>query len=197
MLSLPLGFQTALETIPRTVPYIGCSAAKADEWARRLGPCDGLRVGLVWSGSPAHVNDRNRSIPLAELACIAIKGVQLVSLQKELRPADQGTMASVPIAHYGSLLADFADTAALVDCLDLVISVDTSVAHLAGAMGRPLWILLPFCPDWRWLLGREDSPWYPTARLFRQPRPHDWASVLDTVKTELASLRRLKPPASA
>lgn len=196
LLSLPAGFQTALETIPRIVPYVRCSEAGADAWARRLGPREDLRVGLVWSGNPGHVNDRNRSIPVVDLASIAMDGVQLVSLQKELRPGDQGSIESLPIDHYGELLTDFTDTAALVQCMDLVISVDTSVAHLAGAMGRPLWVLLPFCPDWRWLLAREDSPWYPTARLFRQPRPHDWASVLLAVKTELAMLRSLRGPAS-
>jgi ADP-heptose:LPS heptosyltransferase len=116
--------------------------------------------------------------------------VDIVSLQNEVRPDDEKALAAnKQIIHFGSELEDFSDTAALVSLMDLVISVDTSVVHLAGALGKPLWVLLPFAPDWRWLLEREDSPWYPTARLFRQPAIGDWDSVIDRVGKELSSHR--------
>ena len=140
----------------------------------------GLRVGLVWSGNATHRDDHNRSIALARLAPLFdVPGVQFVSLQKDLREADAQVLAAEPrIADIGRDFGDFCDTAAAVAAMDLVISVDTSVAHLAGALGKPVWVLLPLCPDWRWLTDREDSPWYPTARLFRQPRVGDWDSVI-------------------
>lgn len=186
LMSLPLAFRTTLETIPAAVPYLSADPARVAAWRARLGPAAGPRIGLAWSGRPTHRNDANRSIPLATLAPLLAAGADFVSLQKELREHDRQGLAALPaLRHYGALLQDYDDTAALIACLDLVITVDTSVAHLAGALGRPVWILLPSNPDWRWLLEREDCPWYPTARLFRQARMGDWGEVLRRVGAAL------------
>ena len=187
-LSLPLAFDTRLDGIPAQVPYLAAPAAAIEKWGHRLGRTDAPKIGIVWSGRSTHANDANRSIALSRLIPLASSGARLVSLQNEVRAEDASALAASPeTLHFGAELEDFSDTAALVSLLDLVVSVDTSVAHLAGALGKPVWILLPFAPDWRWLLDREDSPWYPTARLFRQPRIGDWDSVLDRVGRELAS----------
>ena len=186
LLSLPLACNTRLHTIPATVPYLRAPEAAVNTWKERLGQGSAVRVGIVWSGRRAHKNDHKRSIALSRLAVLANPRVSLVSLQKELRAEHEQALAANPsITHFGSELRDFADTAALVSLMDLVISVDTSVAHLAGALGKPVWILLPFAPDWRWLLEREDSPWYPSARLFRQPRIGDWDRVIDKLMHDL------------
>ncbi|MGH6802997.1 MAG: tetratricopeptide repeat protein [Methyloceanibacter sp.] len=186
LLSLPLAFGTTLETIPAEVPYLHASANKIEHWHRRLGASTRPRVGIVWSGRLTHKNDHNRSIPLSALIPLTEAGVELVSLQKEVRREDQAFLLQPQeIEHFGDELKDFSDSAALVSLMDLVISVDTAAAHLAGALGKPVWILLPFRPDWRWLLDREDSPWYPTARLFRQPDIGDWDSVIRRVVEEL------------
>jgi hypothetical protein len=181
--SLPYHFRTSLDSIPAFVPYLSAEPAKIAEWRELVAALPpGAKVGLVWQGNPKHENDRNRSIPLAHLAeLFGIPGVHLCSLQKGV------AREQIPLSFtdLGRLFQDFSDTAAAVVNLDLVISVDTSVAHLAGALGKPVWILLPYAPDWRWLLHRSDSPWYPSARLFRQPMPGDWASVLRQVQTEL------------
>ncbi len=188
--SLPLAFGTKLETIPSATPYLPAPAeSRVQVWQERLGPRDRLRVGLVWSGNPVHDNDHNRSIPLRMLARILDVGATFVSLQKDPRPDDSATLRErTEIVDLTAELTDFAETAALVACLDLVITVDTSIAHLAGGLGRPTWILLPYTPDYRWLLDRDDSPWYPTVRLFRQTATRDYASVLDSVRTELLAL---------
>jgi tetratricopeptide (TPR) repeat protein len=188
LLSLPPAFATDLDTIPRDVPYVRAAGDRVAAWRNRLPAGEARRVGLVWAGSSTHGNDRNRSIDLARLRPLFdAPGVQFVSLQRELRPGDAVILeASATVTHVGDRLADFADTTAVIECLDVVVTVDTSVAHLAGAMGKPVWILLPFSPDWRWLLGRDDSPWYPTARLFRQPAIDDWESVIARVRAELA-----------
>jgi hypothetical protein len=158
-------------------------------WEHRLGPRDKLRVGLVWSGNPNHGNDRNRSLPLRLLTRILDANATFVSLQRDVRPGDQAVLRErTDIIDLTTGLTDFSETAALVSCLDLVITVDTSVAHLAAALGCPTWILLPYVPDYRWLLDRDDSPWYPTARLFRQDETRDYASVLDSVRSELKAL---------
>ena len=135
---------------------------------QQIGSGRKLRIGLVWSGNPKHDNDHNRSMPLPALLRITDADAAFISLQKDLRPGDNALLAQSGIIDPTSHLTDFAETAALLSCLDLVITVDTSVAHLAGALGRPTWVLLPFAPDYRWLLDRDDSPWYPTLRLFRQ-----------------------------
>jgi hypothetical protein len=148
---------------------------------------------LVWSGKPSHKNDHNRSIAFHRLApLLSFSGVDFISLQREYRNADLAALTAFPdLLRLDAGLADFADSAAVVEALDLVITVDTAVAHLAGALGKPVWILLSFIQDWRWLVQREDSPWYPTARLFRQPEIGDWDSVIARVGRELAAFARV------
>ena len=183
--SLPLAFDTTLATIPQAVPYLS-AGGKTGSWKERLGSMKSPRVGLVWAGNPNHNNDRNRSIPLETLLPLLDVEAQFISLQKDVRPADQAVLREhTEILDLGDELGNFADTAAVIENLDLLISVDTSVAHLAGALGRPVWILLPYVPDWRWQLMRTDSPWYPTARLFRQSETRDWRSVVDQASAAL------------
>jgi hypothetical protein len=190
MSSLPLAFQTRLDSIPSAVSYLPPPAeARRRAWEDRLGFRDKLRVGLVWSGNPKHTNDHNRSLPLQMLSRILDLDAHFVSLQKDLRAGDRTLLRECSgVVDLTEHLSDFADTAALVSCLDLVITVDTSVAHLAGALGCPTWILLPYTPDYRWLLDRDDSPWYPTVRLFRQSKTRDYGIVLDRVRSELLTL---------
>jgi tetratricopeptide (TPR) repeat protein len=185
--SLPLAFRTDPATVPAAIPYLAASEDRIATWRPRLESLAAPRVALAWSGRATHANDRNRSIPLARLAPLtATAAVRFVSVQRDVRDTDEAVLrAARGIAHIGEDLAGFADTAAVLALCDLVITVDTSVAHLAAAMGRPTWILLPFSPDWRWTLDGEASPWYPSARLFRQPSPGDWESVIATVKSEL------------
>jgi tetratricopeptide (TPR) repeat protein len=186
--SLPLAFDTSLETIPSDVPYILAPEAP-DDWPAKLGPAQRPRIGLVWSGNPDHANDHNRSIALELLLPLFDAGAQFVSLQKELRASDAALLRQrSDVFDAGPELESFSDTARLLSHLDLVISVDTSVAHLAGALGRPVWVLLPRAPDWRWLLDREDSPWYPTMRLFRQSETAEWPSVIQRVKAALQAM---------
>jgi predicted O-linked N-acetylglucosamine transferase (SPINDLY family) len=188
LLSLPLAFGTRLETIPATTPYLSADPRKVEQWRERANAANGLRVGLAWSGSLSQRKDR-RPIPVAPLLDALPSGVSVFSLQKELRDADLHLLEERRDArHFGGQLEDFTDTAALIELMDLVITVDTSVAHLAGAMGKPVWILLPFNPDWRWLLDRADNPWYPTARLFRQPAQGEWNPVIEQVANELRAL---------
>ena len=187
LMSLPLALRTDVDTIPKRVPYLAADPARVDAWRERLGPSRAPRVGLAWAGSQGLRNDK-RSTTLAQLLPLLRPGIEWVSLQKEVPERDRALLAQHgEIREVSSHLLDFADTAALVDLLDLVITVDTSVAHVPGALGKPVWILLPHNPhDWRWLLEREDSVWYPTARLFRQPEAGDWASVVARVDGELA-----------
>ena len=191
MSSLPLAFATRLETIPGA-PYLGVPERSA-EWEARLGPHDRPRIGLAWSGNSRHSNDHNRSIALAALAPLFDLPATFVSLQTDVRPDDAVTLRAHRMLHLGPTLTNFADTAALISRLDLVISVDTSVAHLAGALGTPVWVLLPFSPDWRWLLDRQDSPWYPTARLFRQGKTREWQGVVADVRGALEGFVRHRP----
>jgi tetratricopeptide (TPR) repeat protein len=179
--SLPLAFGAELATIPATVPYLAVIGGPA------VALPEGFRVGLTWAGNPQHLNDRNRSIPLERLAPLFdLEGIGFVALQKDRREGDAETLHRLPNIVDASLaMTDFAATAALVAALDLVITVDSSMAHLAGALGKEVWVLLPFSPDFRWLLGRSDSPWYPTARLFRQIAPGDWDGVVAEVRGEL------------
>jgi tetratricopeptide (TPR) repeat protein len=186
LMSLPLAFGTRIDTIPADIPYIFSDPTKVAGWRDRLGEKKQLWVGLVGSGNPSHKNDSNRSIPLASLLDQLPVSARYFSLHQELRPADQATLDQHPeLQHFGDQLNDFSDTAALLELLDLVISVDTAVAHLAGAMGKPVWLLLPFNADWRWLLDRDDSPWYPTMRLFRQQSPGNWGEVIARIKSAL------------
>jgi tetratricopeptide (TPR) repeat protein len=187
LLSLPLAFATQLATIPSQTPYLRASASLADSWKARLGPRNRPRIGIAWSGNPIHDNDRTRSIGLRPwLPLLAGIDATFVSLHREVRAADAAVLAErSDIVHFGYELKDYSDTAALISNLDLVVCVDTSVAHLAGALAKPVWILLPFVPDWRWLLDRDDSPWYPTARLFRQDGGRVWDSVIVRVRAAL------------
>jgi hypothetical protein len=165
------------------------NASKTEAWAIKLGAKKKLRVGLAWSGSTGHKNDRNRSIPLSKILPYLPDSCDYVSLQKELRDADRATLESQSgIEYYGDKLTDFTDTAALCELMDVVISVDTSVAHLAAALGKRTWIMLPYVPDWRWLLDRTDSVWYPTVRLYRQPDTRDWTFVFDQIRADLNKL---------
>ena len=160
--------------------------ARQQVWEDRLGSHDKLRVGLAWSGNPNHANDRNRSLRLETLSRIFDLDAQFVSLQKDAKAEDKALLCECAnVIDASEHLTDFAETAALVSCLDLVITVDTSVAHLAGAIGARTWLLLPYTPDYRWLLDRDDSPWYPTMRLFRQSDTRDYGAVLDRVRKEL------------
>jgi ADP-heptose:LPS heptosyltransferase len=191
MSSLPLAFATRLDTVPSATSYLPAPAPhRVQAWQDRLedrtGPHHRLRVGLVWSGNPEHKNDHNRSLPLRTFSRILDVDATFVSLQKGPKPDDEKFLRErTEIVDLTADLTDFSETAALASCLDLVISVDTSVAHLAGALGRPTWILLPYTPDYRWLLDRDDSPWYPTVRLFRQTETRDYAGVLDRMRIEL------------
>jgi tetratricopeptide (TPR) repeat protein len=192
LLSLPLYFKTALDTIPAELPYLATDAGRARRWMERL-PQKGFKVGLVWKGDAGHKNDDNRSLSgLGSLAPLwSATGVTFISLQKGMGEKEASLpMPGQPILHLGSDIVDFSDTAAIVSQLDLVICVDTAIAHLAGALGKSCWVLLPFIgTDWRWLDNREDSPWYPgVMRLFRQTEINNWDEVVERVSSELISL---------
>ncbi len=188
LMSLPLAFKTELNTMPSPNAYLQADANKCNTWAQRLGEKTKPRVGLVWSGSTIHKNDRNRSMRLQEVLQHLPAGCEYVSLQKEVREADREVLASSGVRHYGDALVDFTDTAALCELMDVVVSVDTSVAHLAGALGKVTWLLLPYVPDWRWLLDRDDSPWYASMKLYRQGADRQWAAVLQQVAADLVLL---------
>ncbi len=196
LMSLPLICGTTLATVPAAIPYLAADPAAVARWAARLGGgARGLRVGLVWAGNPAHLSDRLRSIPFAALAPLwRVAGLRWFSLQVGPRAADLPEDGIIDLAPE---LSDFAATAAAIAALDLVIAVDTSVAHLAGALGRPVWLLLARVPDWRWLREGAASPWYPTMRLFRQDDGRDWAPVIRRVAGELAALARGRPAANS
>ncbi|HKT96873.1 MAG TPA: tetratricopeptide repeat protein [Paraburkholderia sp.] len=201
MLSLPMHFGTTLDTIPSHTPYLHAPADSTREWRTRL-PAGGFKVGLVWAGNPrthdrgANAIDQRRSLParafLPLLRIARATDVRFVSLQKGAASQPQIDDLPADLRPFDPMndVHDFADTAAIVECLDLVIAVDTSVAHLAGALDKPVWILSRHDGCWRWLRGRDDSPWYPRARLFRQTEPHNWAAVIDRVAQALANLRK-------
>lgn len=183
LMSLPRLFGTTLATIPADVPYLRTDPVDVRAWNGRLGGKDQFKIGLVWAGNRRHLNDRNRSCTLEALAPLAaVPGIRLYNLQKgEAATEIRNAPTNMDFVDLNGELVDFADTAAVITCLDLVITVDTAVAHLAGALARPAWLLLPFAPDWRWMLAREDSPWYPSLRLFRQNQAGDWGGVLTAV----------------
>jgi tetratricopeptide (TPR) repeat protein len=189
LLSLPLAFKTRLETIPSGAPYLLAPSQAVMDWDRRIGAERRPRIGLAWSGNAVHERDRDRSMSLRAFLSILDIEATFVSLQKDVR-ADDATVLDErgDILRLGDQLGDFSDTAALISQLDLVISVDTSVAHLAGALGKPVWVLLSYIPEWRWLLDRGDSPWYPTARLFRQNHTRTWDTVIIRVRAALLHL---------
>lgn len=190
LMSLPRAFGTDLVSIPAAIPYLAPDKGDRNRWRDRLAGEEGLKVGLVWAGNPRHRNDRNRSLPPDALRpLLAVEGVRFFSLQTgdaraELArlPADRTAGGVTDLVE---TVRDFADTAAILANLDLLIAVDTAIVHLAGALGVPAWLLLPYAPDWRWLLDRADSPWYPSLRLFRQPRPGDWTTTLATLAAVL------------
>jgi ADP-heptose:LPS heptosyltransferase/Tfp pilus assembly protein PilF len=203
MSSLPYLFRTTLDTIPATIPYLQADRPRVEAWKQRLDaalPQGRRRIGLAWSGRPTHPNDRRRSMPLAQLAPLAGAGdAAFVSLQKPVPPRDSQSLALFPgLTDLSADLTDFGETAALIENLDLVITVDTAMGHLAGALGKPAWILIPKAADWRWLLDREDSPWYPTVRLFRQHKPGDWDAPLSRLRSALAAeLANIRPALAA
>lgn len=183
LMSLPLAFKTTLDTIPAT-PYLRSDPERVDRWRVLLGVRSRPRVGIVWSGS---VNKTifHRSIPLAEYITHLPRGYEYFSLQKDVRDGDRKMLRSRHVISFDDALLNFADTAALCECMNLVLSIDTSLAHLSGALGRPTWVLLPFLADWRWLLGRDDSPWYPTMKLYRQTSRDRWSDVFARVAADL------------
>jgi hypothetical protein len=188
LLSLPLAFKTTLATIPAPGAYLSSDPAREQEWRAMLGPARGPRVGLAWSGNPAHKNDHNRSIAFDKFAEMLTPACEFVSLQKEHREADARLLAASAVRDLSAQLADFTDTAALCAAMDVVVAVDTSIAHLAGALGKQVWVLLPEASDWRWLVERSDSPWYAGARLYRQQLGEDWSAVLARVRADLEAL---------
>ncbi|HET6376507.1 MAG TPA: tetratricopeptide repeat protein, partial [Methylocella sp.] len=188
--SLPRAFKTRVETIPALSPYLHAEPSLARQWARRIGP-QGFKTGICWRGNQNPKADPSRSIPLASFERLAgLEGVRLISLQKRDGSKDHETLPGLiePGEDFDSGADSFADTAAIMQSLDLIVSCDTSIAHLAGALGRPVFVLLRHVPDWRWLLGREDSPWYPTMRLFRQNALGDWDEVMERVRKAVLAL---------
>jgi tetratricopeptide (TPR) repeat protein len=202
--SLPLALKTELPTVPAPIPYLSADAAHLNKWSARIEPLPRPRIALAWSGNPAHDNDRNRSIPFARLMPLfgpaapagegrVGEGPSFISIQRDLRNGEAAQLPALPLTHIGDALADFSDTAAVLALCDLLISVDTAPAHLAGAMGRPVWVLVPFAPDWRWTLDGETTPWYPTARVFRQSSLGDWNAVIARVAAALQEQPRGLP----
>jgi hypothetical protein len=190
LMSLPSIFRTELGSIPADVPYLSAPEARIAKWRGRLGERGAFRVGINWAGSAMHHNDRNRSLPFGRISpLLSVEGIAFVSLQRNLSREDSAALRDhANLVDVGDDIADFADSAALLSLVDLVISADTAIAHLAGAMARPVFILLPFAADFRWMLGRDDSPWYPTARLFRQTVLGDWDGPLAQVRRAMSEL---------
>jgi len=213
--SLPLALQTELATVPAPIPYLKADAAQVAKWSARIGDLARPRIAITWSGNPSHDNDRNRSIAFSRLAPLfsalnrpplagegsegasppqAVQGASFISIQRDVRSDDAAALAGASrVTHLGGELQDFSDTAAVLKLCDLVIAVDTAPTHLAGAMGRPVWVLLPFAPDWRWTLAGETTPWYPTARLFRQTAPGDWDGVIARIGAEFGRFMSTEP----
>ncbi len=188
VMSLPYAFSTTVATVPAPCPYYLADSALVQAWHAKLGPRQRPCVGLVWFGNPKHLHDHRRSISLVALAPLLQLPLDFHSLQQDTRPQDEAALQQLPqIQHHGADLTDFAQTAALITRLDLVVTVDTSIAHLAGALGKPVWILVHAVPDYRWLLERADSPWYPSARLFRQTTPDSWSGALAEVRAALVA----------
>jgi hypothetical protein len=189
LMSLPLIFNTNFEDIPE--PNFGyvVDPCKRAQWIHKTGLKTKLRVGIAWSGNPTHKNDHNRSIELSDFMSFMPNNFEFISLQKNIKDGDLDAVQLNQIKHFGGDLKDFTDTATLCDLVDVVISVDTSVAHLSGSLQKPTWVLLPFSPDWRWLLNRDDSPWYPSVKLYRQTSLGDWKTVFNKISTDLSKLK--------
>lgn len=195
--SLPGIFGIQGDTIPAEVPYLSPEPEQVQAWAERLAqkiPPGKRRIGIAWSGRPTHPNDRRRSMRLTDLAPLGqVEGISFVSLMQKIPQRDAGDLATLPgLIDISDGLTNFAETAAAICNLDLVVTIDTAVGHLTGALGRPVWVMLANPSDWRWMLDRSDTPWYPTMRLFRQPRPGDWSSVVNAVAQELAGPPRTR-----
>jgi hypothetical protein len=197
MLSLSGVFGTTVETIPADVPYLRADGARVEQWQSELVRYDGFKVGIAWQGNPGYAGDAQRSVPLVEFVPLAAcERVRLFSLQKRHGCEQLPPLADrLGIVDLGKSLDEqtgaFVDTAAAMMSLDLVITSDTAIAHLAGALGVPVWVALARVPDWRWMVGREDSPWYPTMRLFRQTQAGDWGEVFSRMASQLRSLAGL------
>ena len=187
LLSLPRVLQVDIDSIPYDVPYVQADENSIERWKRRLGDVGGVQVGIAWAGNPGHTRDRQRSIPFQTLLpLLETRGARFVSLQKGQAASELAALGSERgVLDVGNELEDFSDTAAAISQLDLVICVDTAVAHLAGALGKPVWLLNRFDTCWRWLLDRADTPWYPSLRQFRQPKPGDWDTVISDVRRAL------------
>lgn len=185
LMSLPLAFGTVADTIPAAPAYLSADPERIMQWSERLGSRSRPRVGLAWSGDGRHPNDHNRSLTFEELAPLLTADVDWVSLQREVRDADAGAFARSGVRHFGTALTDYGETAALIASLDMVVAVDTGVAHLAGALGKPTAVMLPWVAEWRWLQDHNDTPWYPSLRLVRQPTIRNWPAVLDRVRRML------------
>jgi tetratricopeptide (TPR) repeat protein len=185
LMSLPLAFGTRVDTVPADVPYLTADPSRVERWRNVIGDDGCPKVGVAWSGNASHRNDRNRSIPFRYLKdLLELPQMRFFSLQKDIRANDEALVrGDGRLVHFG---ADFEDTAALISIMDVIISVDTAIAHLAGALGRPVWIPLMYSADWRWLRGRPVSPWYPTARIFRQAQRGKWEDVIAQIRSELA-----------
>ncbi|MEN3752071.1 hypothetical protein ABC733_03290 [Mangrovibacter sp. SLW1] len=189
-MSLPAALGLQLSQLPGRMPYLFANPERVEKWRARLAGLPRPLVGLVWAGSPTHANDKRRSLILADLAPLALEGITFLALQKG--PAAEQAVTPPPGMSLLSLsdeIHDFDDTAAILSMVDTLVSVDSSPVHLAGALGCPAWVLLPFLNDWRWLMQREDSPWYPAMRLFRQPAPGQWEIVLRNVAVALRELK--------
>jgi hypothetical protein len=191
LMSLPMAMGLQLEQLPgNPMPYLTPDPQRLEKWRARLADLPRPLVGLVWAGRPTHTNDARRSLKLDDLAPLAQEGITFVSVQKGPASAQTATPpAGMSLVSLSDEIEDFEDTAAIFMLLDTLVSVDSSPVHLAGALGRPAWVMLPFMPDWRWLLGRNDSPWYPSMRLFRQPAPGQWGPVLQSIAAELRKLK--------
>jgi tetratricopeptide (TPR) repeat protein len=191
LLSLPFALKTKIDTIPSAPGYLSADTRKIMQWSSRISADKSKpTVGIVWKGNPIHKNDHNRSIRLEIIQRILVDSVNWVSLQKDITDAEGLILRAAKVQDYSTEFKDFSDTAALIASIDLVVSVDTSVAHLAGAVGKPIWLLLPYVPDFRWLWDRADSPWYPTMKIFRQAGPNDWDAALSRVFAELGLVTR-------
>jgi len=188
LMSLPLAFNTQIYNIPFSSAYIKVDSSRIELWRHRLGIKTKTRVGIVWSGNSEHKNDRNRSIKLEDLLSYLTEEQEFICLQKEVRTIDIDAIERSAIKCFTNEITDFMDTAALCSLMDVVISVDTSVAHLSSAIGQKTWLMLPYSPDWRWLLDREDSPWYKSMKIYRQGPDCKWESLFDMIKSDLDSL---------
>jgi hypothetical protein len=186
LLSLPLAFKTTIETIPAPVGYLRADQTRVAQWRARLGERCRPRVGLVWSGNPNNPIDARRSIRLTDWLAQLPTGFEYFQLQTQVREPDRAVLDSYPqVISFDESLLDFENTAALCGCMDVIVTVDTSLAHLAGALGHRTWVLLPRTPDFRWMRDREDSPWYPSLKLYRQTTAGDWSSVFERVAADL------------